>query len=74
MRGLVPRISLRGQCRAFLNEMAGTSPAMTIKSQEMISQLPNTSLKKRAIAACDCVLARASSAFFGVEKPCLVPL
>src|SRR6266404_4087490 len=38
------------------------------------SQIPNTSLKNRAIDPCDCVLARSSSAFFGVEKPCLVPL
>ena len=37
-------------------------------------QIQNTSLKKRAIDAFDCASARSSSAFFGVEKPCLVPL
>lgn len=35
---------------------------------------PNTSLKKRAVAACDSLLARSSAGFLGVEKPCSVPL
>jgi hypothetical protein len=31
MRGLDPRISIMGQGRASLIEMAGTNPAMTIE-------------------------------------------
>ena len=38
------------------------------------AQLPNSSLSVRAVVSIDCALARSSSLFFGLEKPCPVPL
>jgi hypothetical protein len=38
------------------------------------AQLPNSSLSVRAVVSIDSALARSSALFFGLEKPCPVPL
>ena len=38
------------------------------------AHMPNSSLSVRPVEAIDCALARSSSLFLGVEKPCPVPL
>jgi hypothetical protein len=78
MRGLVPRIHALRVEDVDGRDVGERSDAVLRTAMpghdEFESQIPNTSLRKRAIEAFDCASARSSSGFFGVEKPCLVPL